>query len=144
MLTAPFPTPSQPLHVSPHAHKRTVGVLAALVILLDYLLVMTFLCANCILYHNYFEMKPGLCCACFEDCCSTWKCAKGGCEMLCNFDGLMTTTEVARGNQVSHDLPITCLYVPIASLTTRTIYFDPLRKLTKGCHLACLLCAGHS
>ena len=64
--------------------------------------------------------------------------------MLCNFDGLMTTTEVARGNQVSHDLPITCLYVPIASLTTRTIYFDPLRKLTKGCHLACLLCAGHS
>lgn len=47
---------------------------------------MTFLCANCILYHNWFEMKPGLCCSCCEPCAPKSKCAQGGCDRLCAFD----------------------------------------------------------
>ena len=40
-------------HVLPH-----VGTAA--VIMIDYILVMTFLCAAVVIYHNLFEMKAGL------------------------------------------------------------------------------------
>ena len=74
---------------SPIPELQNFGIFAACVIAIDYILVMTFLCANSILFHNWFEMKPGLCCACCDDCLvkkDAWKCSKGGCTALCAFD----------------------------------------------------------
>jgi len=78
---------------------QNFGIFAAFVIFIDYVLVMTFLCANVVLFHNYFEMKPGLCCACCDDClCKDWKCSNGGCQKLCSFvaEDLVTTTTLAQ------------------------------------------------
>jgi len=75
------------------------------VILMDYFLVMTFLCASVVIYHNFFEMKAGCCCACCE-CAEPgsrldwWLCFPrklGGCERLCTYSGLVRTTTVAQG-----------------------------------------------
>ena len=74
---------------SPIPELQNFGIFAASVIAIDYLLVMTFLCANTIIFHNYLEMKPGLCCACCDDCFvkkDSWKCSKGGCTALCAMD----------------------------------------------------------
>ena len=81
---------------SPIPDLQNFGIFAACVIFLDYALVMSFLCANCIIFHNYFEMKPGLCCACCDGCMPNWKCAKGGCVQLCTFSGLQTTTVLSQ------------------------------------------------
>jgi hypothetical protein len=84
---------------SPIPELQNFGIFAAFVILLDYLFVMTFLCANSILFHNHFEMKPALCCACCGECgeCTrTHPCTAGGCEKLCQFKDLQTTTEKAQ------------------------------------------------
>ena len=92
---------------SPIPELQNFGIFAACVILLDYLLVMTFLCANCIIFHNYFEMKPGLCCACCDGCFATWRCAKGGCAQLCKFSGLVnTTTEAKEGKSEDAAKPL--------------------------------------
>ena len=49
---------------SPLPSLQLFGLFAACVILFDYLLVMTLLCSACVIYHNQFETKSGLCCAC--------------------------------------------------------------------------------
>ena len=49
--------------VSPIAGTRSFGIFAALVILFDYILVMTLFCTAVILYHDRFEDKSG-CCNC--------------------------------------------------------------------------------
>merc|ERR1719440_1288706 len=49
---------------SPIPTLQNFGIFAAAVIFFDYVLVMTFLCACVVFYHNTMEMKPGLCCAC--------------------------------------------------------------------------------
>lgn len=49
--------------VSPIAGTRSFGLFAALVILFDYILVMTLFCTAVIIYHDRFESKEG-CCNC--------------------------------------------------------------------------------
>jgi predicted RND superfamily exporter protein len=58
---------------SPMAETRSFGIFAALVILWDYLLVMSLFCSAVIVYHDYFERDPlcsvPLCCGCcVQDC----------------------------------------------------------------------------
>jgi hypothetical protein len=75
------------------------GIFAAFVIFADYIMVMTFLCANCIVFHNYFETKPGLCCACCEPCAPNHRCAAGGCSKACDFSAstlAVTSTKIAQ------------------------------------------------
>lgn len=84
---------------SPIPELQNFGIFAAFVIFIDYVLVMTFLCANTIIFHNHFEMKPGLCFACCDDCCcKEWRCSKGGCDMLCRFGSSEppTSTQLAQ------------------------------------------------
>ena len=72
------------------------GIFTAFVIFIDYVLVMTFLTAIMVLYHNHFEMKPGLCCACCGTADTQQGCSKGGCDALCaSSSKLETTTAVA-------------------------------------------------
>lgn len=49
--------------VSPITGTRSFGLFAALVILFDYILVMTLYCTAVIIYHDRFETKEG-CCNC--------------------------------------------------------------------------------
>lgn len=59
--------------LTPLAEVRAFGIFAALVILMDYLLVMTLFCTAVIIYHNKFE-KPACCCAptcCYGGVCAT-------------------------------------------------------------------------
>jgi len=87
---------------SPIPSLQNFGIFAAAVIALDYVLVMTFLCACVVVYHNLFENKPALCCACCtcakpKSALDWWLCQPskhGGCSALC---GKMeqTTTQVA-------------------------------------------------
>ena len=91
-MSAPIPT------------LQLFGIFAACVILFDYLLVMTFLCAGVVIYHNYFETKPGLCCACCQcgppdSTCDWWLCGatkNGGCSNLCSCAAKPTTTDIGR------------------------------------------------
>lgn len=53
--------------VSPIAGTRSFGIFASLVILFDYIFVMTMFCTAVIIYHDRFENENG-CCSCF--CCS--------------------------------------------------------------------------
>ena len=72
------------------------GIFTAFVIFIDYVLVMTFLTAIMVLYHNRFEMKPGLCCACCGTADTRQGCSKGGCDALCaSSSKLETTTAIA-------------------------------------------------
>eukprot|EP00586_Coscinodiscus_wailesii_P002494 CAMPEP_0172484404 /NCGR_PEP_ID=MMETSP1066-20121228/11874_1 /TAXON_ID=671091 /ORGANISM="Coscinodiscus wailesii, Strain CCMP2513" /LENGTH=1021 /DNA_ID=CAMNT_0013248915 /DNA_START=151 /DNA_END=3212 /DNA_ORIENTATION=- len=48
---------------SPIAGTRAFGIFAALVILMDYVLVMTLFCTATVIYHNYFESRGF--CGCF-------------------------------------------------------------------------------
>ena len=73
--------------------------------------VMTFLCANSIVFHNWLEMKPGLCCACCDDSCvpkDTYKCTAGGCERMCAFDNKnckeLRSTPIAAGHAAAPPL----------------------------------------
>ncbi len=50
--------------VSPITGTRAFGLFAALVILFDYILVMTLYCTAVIIYHDRFESSEG-CCNCF-------------------------------------------------------------------------------
>ena len=52
--------------LSPLASTRSFGIFAALVILCDYVLVMTFFCTTVVIYHQRFEGNAALetCCAC--------------------------------------------------------------------------------
>jgi len=55
---------------SPLAGMQAFGVFTALVIFIDYVLVMTLFCTAVIIYHNKLETKP--CCSCFiGGCCQT-------------------------------------------------------------------------
>ena len=54
--------------VSPIAGTRSFGIFAALVILFDYILVMTLFCTAVTIYHDRFEDEPG--------CCSFFCCVK--------------------------------------------------------------------
>jgi len=92
---------------SPIPTLQVVGIFAAAVIIIDYVLVMTFLCASVVVYHNWFERKPALCCVCCTcappgSACDWWLChasKHGGCEQFCNCCGekMKTSTEVAQG-----------------------------------------------
>lgn len=53
--------------VTPLAEVRSFGIFAALVILMDYFLVMTLFCTAVIVYHDKFQ-KEGSCC-CAPTCC---------------------------------------------------------------------------
>lgn len=53
--------------VSPIAGTRSFGIFASLVILFDYIFVMSMFCTAVIIYHDRFENENG-CCSCF--CCS--------------------------------------------------------------------------
>ena len=55
---------------------QNFGIFTALVIFIDYTLVMTWFTAIVVVWHNNFEMKPGLCCACCGHC-TDGKCCKG-------------------------------------------------------------------
>ena len=48
---------------TPLANVKSFGIFAALVILFDYVLVMTLYCAAVVVYHDRFENKPS-CCSC--------------------------------------------------------------------------------
>lgn len=58
--------------ITPLANVQTFGIFAALVVFVDYVLVMTMFCTAVVIYHNRFE-KPGCCCSCGCDydggCC---------------------------------------------------------------------------
>lgn len=54
--------------ISPIASTRSFGIFAALVILFDYILVMTLFCTSVVIYHDRLEEEPGWCCICF--CCT--------------------------------------------------------------------------
>jgi len=58
--------------LTPLADVRAFGIFAALVILMDYILVMTLFCTAVVIYHNKFE-KPACCCA--PTCCMGGICA---------------------------------------------------------------------
>mmetsp|Transcript_29798 Transcript_29798/g.81434 ORF Transcript_29798/g.81434 Transcript_29798/m.81434 type:complete len:1140 (-) Transcript_29798:313-3732(-) len=73
---------------------QNFGIFTAFVIFIDYVLVMTWFCAILVIWHNRFEMKPGLCCACCDDCGG--KCCQGGCKLLCTFSNLETTTTLSQ------------------------------------------------
>ena len=53
--------------ISPIASTRSFGIFAALVILFDYILVMTLFCTSVVIYHDRLEEEPGWCFSCF--CC---------------------------------------------------------------------------
>ena len=53
--------------ISPIASTQSFGIFAALVILFDYILVMTLFCTSVVIYHDRLEMEHGWCCNCF--CC---------------------------------------------------------------------------
>ena len=77
---------------------QNFGIFTALVIAIDYALVMTWLTAIVVIWHNNFEMKPGLCCACCGTADSGGKCCRGGCDLLCTYERaeLATSTQVAQ------------------------------------------------
>jgi hypothetical protein len=55
---------------SPIASTRSFGIFAALVILMDYILVMTMFCTAVVIYHNTFESPKVNCCVqCACVCC---------------------------------------------------------------------------
>ena len=90
---------------SPIPTLKNFGIFAAVVIILDYVLVMTFLCASVVVYHNYFENKPGFCCACCVvaspgSACDWWLCSPaklGGCEVICSGQKETTTQKALAG-----------------------------------------------
>lgn len=53
--------------ITPLAGVRAFGVFAALVIFIDYVLVMTLFCTAVVIYHNKFE-TPGCCTSCASGC----------------------------------------------------------------------------
>lgn len=60
--------------LSPLAEVQSFGIFAALLILADYILVITFMPAVVTYWHNHLESRPALCCAC---------CHSDGCSGLC-------------------------------------------------------------
>mmetsp|Transcript_27636 Transcript_27636/g.33598 ORF Transcript_27636/g.33598 Transcript_27636/m.33598 type:complete len:1151 (-) Transcript_27636:98-3550(-) len=57
--------------LTPLGNVRAFGIFAALVIFVDYVLVMTLFCTAVVIYHNKFE-KDGCCCnCCVGGCCKT-------------------------------------------------------------------------
>ena len=55
---------------SPIASTKSFGIFAALVILMDYILVMSMFCTAVVIYHDYFENPRVSCCAhCVCQCC---------------------------------------------------------------------------
>lgn len=72
---------------APIAQIQATCIFAGFVILVDYIMVMTWFTGFVVIYHNYFEMKPGMCCAC---------CDPRGCESLCDCSKPETTTEKAQ------------------------------------------------
>jgi len=88
---------------SPIPTLQNFGIFAAAVIFFDYTLVMTFLCACVVFYHNTMEMKPNLffaCCTCAKKGSNLdwWLCyasAYGGCDKVCDCPLAETSTEIA-------------------------------------------------
>jgi protein dispatched 1 len=72
--------------ITPLVDIRSFGIFAAIVIFMDYVLVMTLFCTAVVIYHNKFE-RPGCC----FSCCN-------GCRTI---DPSSTTT--ARANIGNHD-----------------------------------------
>jgi len=108
-LTSPIPT------------LQVFGIYAAAVIILDYVLVMTFLCSSVVIYHNYFENKPPPCCVCCT-CAAPgsrldwWLCNSsqhGGCESFCDCCGkpMETTTQKAMAQVDAAQAQVKPLYV---------------------------------
>ena len=58
--------------ISPIASTRSFGIFAALVILFDYILVMTLFCTSVVIYHDRLEEEPGCCCCCCWYFRSSW------------------------------------------------------------------------
>jgi len=82
---------------------QNFAIFASAVIFIDYTLVMTFLCSSVVIYHNMFEMKPGLCCSCCDcgapestmDYLACYAKKYGGCGAL-GKSMEATSTEIAR------------------------------------------------
>ena len=54
--------------LSPLAGTKAFGIFAALVVLVDYIFVMTLFCTATVIYHNKFEKDGRCCCDCFSSC----------------------------------------------------------------------------
>lgn len=74
--------------LSPLAEVASFGIFAALCIIFDYLLVITWLPAIVVYYHNNWELKPNCCCAC---------CHPKGCSGLCAKQPVTTTEQLGGG-----------------------------------------------
>jgi protein dispatched 1 len=53
--------------ITPLVDIRSFGIFAAIVIFMDYVLVMTLFCTAVVIYHNKFE-RPGCCSSCTSGC----------------------------------------------------------------------------
>ena len=98
---------------SPIPTLQVFGIFAASVIILDYVLVMTLLCASVVIYHNHFENRPGLCCACCTcapsgSAMDWWAChasKHGGCMGTSACCKTMTTSTAIAGGGGPETLP---------------------------------------
>eukprot|EP00964_Phaeocystis_antarctica_P151860 scaffold119540_cov66-Phaeocystis_antarctica.AAC.3 len=138
---------------SPIPTLQNFGIFAAGVILIDYALVMTFLCSGVVIYHNMFEMKAGICCACCtfaaEDStvdfmlCSAKK--NGGCGRICSFSGLTTSTDIAREGGVATAQGKKTFLVRFFEVNTQARYlsFQSYHQAREGARLLHRLVRGH-
>ena len=105
---------------SPIPTLQAFGIFAAAVIIFDYVLVMTLLCSAVVIYHNLFERKPGLCCACCTcgpagSALDWWACGASkhkGCNGLCSTPP-KSSTEIAQGGGAETTQGAKPLYIRI-------------------------------
>jgi predicted RND superfamily exporter protein len=67
---------------TPIAGTQSFGLFAALIIAIDYLLVMMLFCSAVMVYHNHFEMQPLCGCSLPSPC---WLLKLGCCTEGCDF-----------------------------------------------------------
>ncbi len=60
--------------LSPLDGIKSFGIFSAMVIWVDYILVITWFPACVVLVHNACEWRP--CCCCFHRCCEMWPCSR--------------------------------------------------------------------
>mmetsp|Transcript_12602 Transcript_12602/g.15331 ORF Transcript_12602/g.15331 Transcript_12602/m.15331 type:complete len:908 (-) Transcript_12602:179-2902(-) len=82
--------------LSPLAGNKSFGIFAALVILVDYIFVMTLFCTATVIYHNKFEKDERCCCDCFSSCSS-------GCKNLDATPTMIAFNAMSKGDNSSQD-----------------------------------------
>jgi len=110
--------------VSPIPTLQATCIFAGFVILIDYVLVMTWFTGFVVVYHNHLEMRPGLICSC---------CRPQGCEIMCDCSGKLdtTTTKAQKGEAETTALP------PLRKFFNDTFPFNTCIK-PKGARFAIL------